>query len=541
VNGNLVAAYTHRLEPVMAQSFPGLTDDEITNVDRDNFRQDLLTGLDDTVKFGRTVAGYQTTDSFRRGFCWVADQNGYGAGFAPVRFRSGPSPDYLMITLVATPARLRYDREFAPDGRPDIRQSRIAVTRRRCAYVCRQRPAAGELRSIPSVTSTEIGALPLSIRRAPGWVDPVLAVLAAALAVTVLVSADIAAIDPALRPATAIAVGATAVGAAGTAWRRRNPLLGLAMVTGAAIIVSAGWHFTGVLPYLTMLALYSVAAYGTRRQAIAGLSLIIVSFGALLLAGVPDLTPGDVATSVAVCVAAAGVGDAVRQRRAHHVDTLAAAEARAEGAAQRAVAEERLRIARELHDVVAHSMSLIAVQAGVGAHLLHDDPKAAEQALAVIAETSRTALTQTRSVVGLLRSGDEGQPGPPGLVSLDALVQGVRDAGLLVDVTLAGTPRTLPALVDLAAYRVVQEALTNAVKHAPRLPVTVRITYAPAALLIDVRGAETTPAGTPVVPGFGLIGLHERARSVGGRLEAGPGADGGFRVQADLPTDGDAG
>jgi signal transduction histidine kinase len=366
----------------------------------------------------------------------------------------------------------------------------------------------------------------------------VLAALVAVLAVAMLLTADVAAIDPALRPATGFAAVITAIGAGGVAWRRSRPILGLGLVAGAAVVVSAGGWFTGVLPYLTMIALYSVAAYGTRRAAVTGLGLVAVSFAALQLAGVPDLTIGDVGTSVAVCVAAAGIGDAVRQRRAHQIDLLAAAEARSEAAALRAVTEERLRIARELHDVVAHSMSLIAVQAGVGAHLLRRDPDAAGQALAVIAETSRNALTQTRSVVGLLRGGDDAQPSLPGLVSLEALVQGVREAGLEVDLRREGPERELPPTVDLAAYRVVQETLTNAVKHAPHLPVMVRITYAPTELLVVVDAVGTGVAAevTTTEPGFGLIGLRERARAVGGTLDAGPTPDGGFRVTAQLPA-----
>jgi signal transduction histidine kinase len=383
-------------------------------------------------------------------------------------------------------------------------------------------------------------SLPLPVRRAPDWVDPALGGLAAVLAVTVLVSADLSTIDPELRPASVLAVAATAVGAAGAGLRRRRPLPGLVLVAVAAFVVSAGSYFTGVLPYLTMLALYAVAAYGNRREAVLGLVLVVAAFVALQRMGVPDLAVVDVATSIALCVAVVAVGDAVRQRRAHQRDAAAAEVLRAEESARQAVVAERLRIARELHDVVAHSMSLIAVQAGVGAHLLRRDPDAAQRALSVIAETSRHALSQTRSVVGLLRGGDDTQPSLPGLVSLDALVQGVRDAGLSVDVHIGGARREVPAMVDLAAYRVVQEALTNAVKHAPDRPATVRITYTPAALLVEV-GATGAGGDRPSVPtgtGFGLVGLRERARAVGGRLTAGPTADGGFQVVAELPIDG---
>jgi signal transduction histidine kinase len=389
------------------------------------------------------------------------------------------------------------------------------------------------------MTSQEIGAVPLPVRRAPGWVDAVLALLAAVLAVAVLLSADLAVIDPRLHPASVLAVAITAVGAAGAGLRRRQPLLGLALVVVAAVVVSAGFFFTGVLPYLTVLALYAVAAYGTRREAVLGLTVVVVSFVALNGAGVPDLPLMDVVTSTAISAAAVAIGDAVRQRRAHQRDLLAAAETRAEVASQQAVVAERLRIARELHDVVAHSMSLIAVQAGVGAHLLRRDPEAAERALSVIADTSRQALAQTRSVVGLLRTGDDSQPWLPGLAALETLVQGVRQTGLTIELRAGTASRELPAMVDLAAYRVVQEALTNAVKHAPDRPVTVCLSYGAETLRVEITGGGG-PAGPAVTPGFGLIGLRERTRAVGGTLVAEPAADGGFRVVADLPT-GEAG
>jgi signal transduction histidine kinase len=269
--------------------------------------------------------------------------------------------------------------------------------------------------------------------------------------------------------------------------------------------------------------------------------VVVGTFAALQVAGVPDLSVADVVTSGAVCVAAVAIGDAVRQRRAHQVELLAAAEARGAEAAARAVAEERLHIAQELHDGVAHSMSLIAVQAGVGAHVLHDDPAAAERALLVIAETSRAALAETRSVLGVLRGADAGRSSLPGLAALDALVQGVRDAGLDVGVVVDGPPRELPASVDLAAFRVVQEALTNALKHAPEQPVAVHLDYAGDELVVRVAATGPgTPAGAGPAgaAGFGLVGLRERARAVGGQLEAGATADGGFLVSARLPTGG---
>jgi signal transduction histidine kinase len=388
------------------------------------------------------------------------------------------------------------------------------------------------------------GGTPYSARAAPAWVDAVVALVAAALAVLVLLTADLAAVDPELHEPAPWVVAVTAAGALGLGLRRRQPLAGLLAVGAAATLVSATGHYTGLLPYLTLAALYAVAAHGTRRQALVGVAALVTCFVSLVLAGVPDLTTGDVVTSTALGVAAATAGDAMRLRRAYQAGLVATAESRAETAraeTARVVADERLRIARELHDVVAHSMSLIAVQAGVGAHLIHEDPAAAEKALSVIADTSSEALAQTRSVIGLLRSGDDAQPSVPGLAALEPLVEGVREAGLPVDLRVEGAVRDVPAAVDLAAYRIVQEALTNAVRHAPGRPVTVRLARDGDGLSVDVDGAGGSGAGGALPPGtagsgYGLVGLRERAHAVGGTFAAGPTPDGGFRVTARLPA-----
>jgi len=323
----------------------------------------------------------------------------------------------------------------------------------------------------------------------------------------------------------------------------------LVVVGAAATVVSVSRHYTGLLPILTCVCLYAVAAHGTRRQAAAGVAFLRRMFRCSGALNVPDLTVTDLATSGAFVVAAAALGDAVRSRRHHQAEMVAAADSRADAArdsAARALADERLRIAREMHDVVAHSMSLIAVQAGVGAHVIETDPAAAEQALPVVADTSRDALAQTRSVLGLLQSGDEAAASSPGVAALKTLVQGVRDAGLQVDLVLHGSQRPLPATVDLAAYRVVQEGLTNAMKHAPTRPVAVHLVYLEAAVRIeisDMRAAtvDAPPACTAPLPPrtdgrFGLIGLRERAAALGGTLVAGPTPAGGFDVAAELPT-----
>jgi signal transduction histidine kinase len=377
-------------------------------------------------------------------------------------------------------------------------------------------------------------------RRALDWVDLVIGLAAVVISVAVAATVDIAAIDPRLQESSMPALVLTAVGASGITLWRRQPMLGVLVIAVVSTGVSAAGYFVGALPLVLMAGLCALSANGTRRQTILGLGITATGYTGAWMSHVPALSSVDVLTSLAWCVAAVALGEAVRQRRARNEGRIEAAELRGELAAERAVVEERLRIARELHDVVAHSMSLIAVQAGVGAHVLRTNPAAAERALEVIAQTSRDALDQTRSVVGLLRTGEDAQPSMPGLASLQALLDGVRGSGGSVDLQVVGEARELPPVVDLAAYRVVQESLTNAVKHAKGCAVTVRLGYAAEELTVDVSNAcgpsAPRPTAQPGPAGFGLVGLRERARALGGRLDAGPTAHGGFRVAARLPT-----
>jgi signal transduction histidine kinase len=221
------------------------------------------------------------------------------------------------------------------------------------------------------------------------------------------------------------------------------------------------------------------------------------------------------------------VGEVVRTRRDLQRDQVRVA-----------ITEERLRIARELHDVVAHSMSLIAVQAGVGAHVIHTDPVSAGRALEVIAETSRKALEQTRSLLGMLREEDEDGNRPPaqGLDDLPALVDDVSAAGLDVDLVRSGAVPRLEAAVSLTAYRVMQESLTNVIKHSAAATATVTVRATEKQLDIDVRDpGPTRRAARSGLRGHGLVGLDERVRLVGGALTYGVTGD-GFCVHAALPT-----
>lgn len=235
-----------------------------------------------------------------------------------------------------------------------------------------------------------------------------------------------------------------------------------------------------------------------------------------------------------------GLGVAMTGRRSYALQleakTAALEEARRE-LADRAVAEERGRIARELHDVIAHAMSVITVRAGVGAHLATTRPEEAAEALGVIERTGREALAEMRRMLAVLRDPDPRGPRPepqPGLADVPRLVEQVGAAGVAVTLTTEGTVRQPPPGLDLAAYRVIQEALTNVVKHAPGTRATVTIRYQPDGVDVSVVNAGTL--GDDPTPGQGLRGMAERVALYDGHFEAGWGAD-GFRVSARFPVD----
>jgi signal transduction histidine kinase len=248
----------------------------------------------------------------------------------------------------------------------------------------------------------------------------------------------------------------------------------------------------------------------------------------------------------AAALAAIFLGDSTRSHRAYVAEAdLRAAQAEMSHAeeARRHVTEERLQIARELHDVVAHNISLINVQAGVAAHLMDQDPQQAREAFVNIKQASHETLQELRSMVGVLREpAEDAQKAPTaGLASIDGLIAAVREAGRDVELTVTGDRRFLPSTVDVSAYRILQEALTNAVKHAPTSKIRVHLDYGAETVTVEVmndvapasrasereRGAESG--------GFGIIGMRERAQALGGQLEAGPDRSGGFRICAVLP------
>jgi signal transduction histidine kinase len=330
--------------------------------------------------------------------------------------------------------------------------------------------------------------------------------------------------------------------------RRRFPLA--VLTTG----VASGLAFVALglpsdMPWVAVpVAVYSVAAYGDRWVALAGLAVAEAGLA------VVQLTPGRTGVSTWVgnmgfLAAAWLLGHFVGVRRLYVLQleerTAELKQAREE-LARRAVAEERLRLARELHDVVAHAMSVIAVQSGVGAHVATTQPKEAAKALAAIEATSRAALEELRRLLGVLRQADgpQGDLAPvPGLADLDGLLAEVGKAGLAVKLRVNGTRPQLPAGVDLSAYRIVQEALTNVVKHAGSARAQVVVGYGDQDVTVEViddgRGAATAAGDGRAGTGHGLIGMRERVQAFGGDLEVGPGPDGGFRVAARLPLAGD--
>jgi signal transduction histidine kinase len=329
------------------------------------------------------------------------------------------------------------------------------------------------------------------------------------------------------------------------AWRRRAPLVVVA-VGFAATLIAAGFGVSQHKPFSPILAifvaLYSLALYATPRRALLGLAYagacVYAQIGLAMHHG--ESYGGTDFGFIAVLLLAPWlVGKAMHGRVAH----MGALERRAEQAerererrAEEAAREERARIARELHDVIAHSVSVMVVQAGAAEEVLRQAPEQALEPIRAVQDTGRAALAEMARLLGMLRrdGGELGLAPQPGLDNVDALVEQARRGGLQVELRREGGRRPLPLGVDLSAYRIVQEALTNTRKHAGPARATVTIRYAADALELEIAddgaGARNGAGG-----GHGLVGMRERVALYGGELEAGPTATGGFRVHAHLP------
>lgn len=337
------------------------------------------------------------------------------------------------------------------------------------------------------------------------------------------------------------------VGLASLAWLHRDAMVSL-LALGAAIAVNAAFlthtasFYAGFVPLL--VALYFVASAASTRSALAGTCYAVAVYF-LVTVSIPMLSlfSFDTVVNIAQLLIVVGVGRTVHHVRSQNRALRAQAEtlARLEGERAQEILElERGQIARELHDVIAHSVSLIAVQAGAAEQVLDRDPARAKEPLQAIQTAARQTIDELRRLLGVLRSIDQdgGLTPQPGIDALPLLAEQVGAAGLAVDLTIDPSIPSLTAGLELTTYRIVQEALTNALKHGGATAAEVFIGHRTHLLTVRVRnnGAQPSPAGFGA--GHGLIGMRERAGLYGGDVVAGPSADGGYQVTATVPTDG---
>jgi signal transduction histidine kinase len=395
-------------------------------------------------------------------------------------------------------------------------------------------------------------------RRPSGWLRPPLAAdLALVLGFgifAVLVTVQAARAGSGQRRLDWLAWGLLAVATVALVARRRRPAM-VVLVTSAATVASVGLGYPlGLIWVAPLLALYTAAAGGHRRLAVVAGGMMAAVLVGWALAD-PELgTPAQVAMAVLNVALAVATGEVSRGRR----DYLAEAERRAieaertrEETARRRAGEERLRLARDLHDITAHTIAVIAIQAGVAEEALAEGPEPAREAVRAIRASSRQALAELKATVVTLREGEEAAtPGPlPGLDRLGELVAMAQRGGVRVELAVSGATRPLPPAVELTAYRIAQEALTNVLRHAQATSATVGLRYARDAPQVEVdddghrdNGVESASGRPSEDPdrqirrsGHGLAVMAERAAAIGGHLEAGAKPAGGWRVHAWLP------
>ena len=322
------------------------------------------------------------------------------------------------------------------------------------------------------------------------------------------------------------------------AWRRRRPLTALAAATGgyASLSVAFGASQTGSSTFIMLTALYSAVVYGRRpllAGALATAGVVVASVADPLISGFGDALWGP---SIIVLTCVAGfAGRGIRAGTSaleHRAEALDREEQRR---AAEAAAEERRRIARELHDIISHGLGVVVLQAGAAERVLDRDPARAREVLESIRATGQEAIGEMGTLLGLLDSSPSSSREPqPSLSDLDGLVARMREAGLNVDLAIEGQPRGLPAGLELSAFRVIQEGLTNALKHAESAHVRAVLRYTENELHVDVAddGAAT---GNGAGSRRGLAGIRERVEVFGGRLEAGPQPGGGWVLHATFP------
>jgi signal transduction histidine kinase len=338
------------------------------------------------------------------------------------------------------------------------------------------------------------------------------------------------------------------------AFRRWHPI-GAFIAAAAAGALQVALDAGPVGSDVSMLVLlYTLAAYRPRRTStvglavcLAGAALAIARWAPARLLGTPALAGETLLFFTVPIVLAWVLGDSMRYRRGYYralEERAARLERERDAQAQIAAAAERARIAREMHDVIAHNVSVMVVQADGAAFALDAEPERARQALAAISRTGRQALAEIRQMLGILRTGDDqAELSPqPGIDQLEDLLKQVRATGLPVSFTVEGVPRALPRGADLAAYRVIQESLTNTRKHGgPSASASVTLRYCQDGLMMCVADDGRGAAAVPGSDGHGLVGMRERVEMYGGTVRAGPRPGGGYQVTATLPFTAPAG
>ncbi|MFF2549835.1 sensor histidine kinase [Nocardia sp. NPDC058058] len=325
--------------------------------------------------------------------------------------------------------------------------------------------------------------------------------------------------------------------------RRRRPVAVTVAVTVVLCAAAlAGIRFT---PWVSntgpafAVAVLTLADRRPRRESllVTGLALIAIAITAQFgLSWHPDQDQDFVQLFIAIPAWLAG--DALRTRREYRRDIAVQQQLRAVDSERRIRAEERLRVSRDVHDLISHTLSMITVRAGVARLLLDEQPDEARRALTAIEHASRSGVTELRRVLAQMREpGPREEPGEPGLAEIAGLVDNLRQSVAIVDFHILGTPRSYPALLETTAYRIVQEALTNIVKHSRATHAAIEIRHTPVELAITVLDSGPAAAADSTGSGLGLIGMHERVSLFGGHFDSGPRPEGGFAITATFPVD----
>ena len=364
------------------------------------------------------------------------------------------------------------------------------------------------------------------------------------LAAVIFIAAAFAAAAPApqFRSPDATVYLLIGLGALPYAARRRWPLPVMVLASIPVLALLALGYSSAVIGAALFLAAYTVAAHSERTVAAVALGYAVIVIVVVSFVTPTDAGVGGLVTNAALFAGAFALGRGTRVRRENEAllrERAELAERARVDQARHAVADERLRIAQELHDVLGHSLGVIALQSGVGAHVIDVDPAEAKATLEAISQTSRSSLAEVRRILGALRTDTEatGYHPPPGLDALDALAAELSEAGVPVRVHVQGLPHQVPAALDLTAYRVVQESLTNVVRHAgpAQADVTIRYEDRLVTVQVDDDGRGAVGQDSDQGGGHGQLGMRERVAVWGGTLHTGARPEGGYRVLATLP------